>query len=238
MSYNLNDRYRRRSHERMVAFIVVLAILFLSFGLGFWIGGQVGEQQNKSLKAQVEELRMEKDKLQATATELRAEAQTALTRYEQLQNTYEEVLPDGPMRELVLILKQQLDEGGDPARLSFLIRSARPPRNCTEPETKRFVVSTPAYQGPDSEITIADGALVIRGSGASAVNASGSAEAWYDPSKKVKIEFTGQGGVKEVKEGIMPINHSIVVGNREYRVSVSEGARSFAKVSFDSCDYP
>lgn len=220
-----------------MAFIVMLAVLFLSFGLGFWIGGQVGDQQNKSLKAQLAELRAEKDKMLATTTELRAEAQTALARYEQLQNTYEEVLPEGPMQDLVVILKQQLDEGGDPARLSFLIRSARPPRNCTEPETKRFVVSTPTYQG-DSEITIADGALVVRGSGDSAVNASGSQEAWYDSSKKVKIEFIGQGGVNEVKEGIMPINHSIVVGNREYRVSVSEGARSFAKVSFDSCDYP
>lgn len=238
MSYNLHDRYRRRSHERMMAFFMMLVIISFSFGLGFWVGGQVRDQQNKSLSSQVETLRAEKDRLQATATELRAEAQTALTRYEQLQSTYEEVLPEGPMRELALLLKQQLDEGRDPSRLAFLIRSARPPRNCTEPETKRFVVSTPAYQGPDSEITIADGALVIKGMGESAVNASGAPEAWYDPSKKIRIEFIGRDGGREKKEGIMPINHSIVVGNREYRLSVSEGARSFAKVSFDSCDYP
>lgn len=238
MSYNLHDRYRRRSNERMMAFIVMLSVLFVSFGLGFWIGGQVGDQQNKSLKSQVDELRTERDALQATATELRAEAQTALTRYDQIKATYDEIMSGGPMQELVMILKQQLDEGRDPERLSFLIRSARPPRNCTEPETKRFVVSTPAYQGPGSEITIAEGALVIRGTGASVINASGNPEAWYDPSKKVRIEFTGREGEKEVKESIMPINHSIVVGNREYRLSVSEGARSFAKVSFDSCDYP
>ncbi|MCC6597331.1 MAG: hypothetical protein IT559_00890 [Alphaproteobacteria bacterium] len=238
MSYNLHDRYRRRSNERMMAFIVVLTILFLSFGFGFWIGGQTAEQQNRSLKANFDNLKLEKDKLQTMATELRAEAQTARARYEQLQSTYAEILPEGPMQELVLILKQQLDEGRDPSRLSFLIRSARPPRNCSEPETKRFIVSTPAYQGQHSEITIADGALVIKGTGASAVNASGNPEAWYDPSKKVTIEFTGQGGIKEVKEGIMPITHSLVVENREYRVSISEGARSFAKVSFDSCDYP
>ena len=40
------------------------------------------------------------------------------------------------------------------------------------------------------------------------------------------------------KAGIMPLHHSVVSGNREYRFTIEEGARSFAKVTFDSCDYP
>lgn len=237
-SYNPQDRYKRKANERLAAFLVVLGVLALAFMIGFWLGKQAAGHQNVYLKKQVAELNAEQQELQETLTTLRAESQTAVARYEQLQETYQEILPEGPMQELVALLKQQLDEGRDPSRLAFLIRSARPPRNCTEPETKRFVVSTPAYQGPDSTISIADGDLIITGNGESAVNAEGKPEAWYDPSKKVSIGFQPRGGTKEVKSGIMPIKYSVVVGAREYRLNVTEGARSFAKVAFDSCDYP
>ena len=126
----------------------------------------------------------------------------------------------------------------DPQRLSFVIRSARPPSNCSDPITKRFVVSTPAYQGADSTITIAEGKLRIKAAGASSRSKDGKPEAWYDPAKRLKISFTPLNGKPEHKNGIMPLQHSMVVGNREYRFNVSEGARSFAKITYDSCDYP
>lgn len=237
-SYSLQDRYRRRSNERIAGMTVVLIVLCLSFAMGFWLGQQGSRHNTTFLTAEVEKLEKERDTMQESITGLRAETQTAVARYDQLQKTYEEVLPEGPLRDLTQMLKVQLDEGRDPDRLAFLIRSARPPKNCTEPETKRFVASTPNSSGPASEISIADGQLIIRGSGVSAMNASGSAEAWYDPSQKISLQFTGADGVKEEKAGVMPMNHSIVVGNREYRLTVTEGARSFVKVTFDSCDYP
>lgn len=236
-SYNPQNRYRQRNSERMAAFLVVFGILALAFILGFWVGGQNAGQQERSLMAQVDDLLNQRESLQDEVTELRAETQTAQTRYEQLQETYEEILPEGPLRELTALLKQQLDEGRSPDRLEFLIRSARPPRNCTEPETKRFVVSTPAYDGPESTISLADGDLLVSGSGQSAVNTNGLPEAWYDPSKKVTINFSAN-GEKSTKSGVMPLRHSLVVGNREYRLTVASGAQSFAKVTFDSCDYP
>lgn len=237
-SYSLQDRYRRRSNERMAGLMVVLAIVGLSFAMGFWIGQQASRQNTSYLKNQNQKLNTERDELQNTITELRAETQTANARYDQLQKTYEEVLPEGPLRDLTQMLKAQLDEGRDPDRLAFLIRSARPPKNCTEPETKRFVASTPNYTGPDSQISVADGALLIKGSGVSATNSAGQPEAWYDPSQKITLEFITKDGESEKKTGIMPMNHSIVVANREYRLNISEGARSFIKVTFDSCDYP
>lgn len=237
-SYNPQNRYRKRSSERMVAFLVVFGILVLAFGFGFWVGKQKVGQGERSLKRQLETVLDERETLQDTVTELRVEAQTATTRYDQLQATYEEILPEGPLRDLTALLKQQLDEGRSAERLAFLIRSARPPRNCTEPETKRFVVSSPAYDGPKSKISLANGALEISGSGQSAVNSNGQPEAWYDPSKRLKIEFAAKGEKPFVKSGVLPLRHSIVVENREYRISIAEGARSFAKATFDSCDYP
>jgi cell division protein FtsB len=238
MSYSLNNRYRRRAQEQMMAVVMMIVVIGLCFGLGFWLGKQTGVQGYNAMRTQVEQMTAERETLQNTITELRAQTQTANTRYQQLQTTYQEILPEGPLRDLVVMLKAQLDEGRDPERLAFLIRSARPPRNCTEPETRRFVVTTPAYDGPESVISLAEGALKIKASGASAISADGKPEAWYDPSKTVTLEFTGEGGAPESKTGIMPINHSVVVGAREFRLTIAEGARSFAKVTFDSCDYP
>jgi hypothetical protein len=222
----------------MAAFLVVLGILGLAFGAGFWLGNQNAGQQERILQRRVESLLDEQEVLQDSVTELRVEAQTAVSRYEQLQETYKEVLPEGPMQELVALVKQQLDDGRSAERLAFLIRSARPPKNCSEPETKRFVVLTPAYDGPGGQISIADGALIVKASGQSAVDAQGRPEAWYDPSKKVKVEFSGRERTAETKGGIMPLRHSVIVEDREYRFTIAAGARSFAKVTFDSCDYP
>lgn len=237
-SYNPQDRYRRRAADRMAGIITVIVLVLLSFGSGFWIGKKNAGYQERVLAKKVDQLESENTELQDSMTELRAEAQTANARFEQLQAVYQETVPEGAMRDLVMLLKRQVDEGRDPERLSFLIRSARPPRNCSEPQTRRFVVSTPTYKGPDSKVAIAEGALVITGTGSSATNAQGKPEAWYDPSKQVAIEFTNLGGRKEAKTGVMPIHHSIVIADREYRMTVTDGARSFAKVTYDSCDYP
>ena len=46
------------------------------------------------------------------------------------------------------------------------------------------------------------------------------------------------GGKQTVKESLLPIQQSLVVGNKEYRFTVAAGERSFMSVTSDSCDYP
>lgn len=240
--YNPYDRYRRRASSRLAGVLGVFIFMGLSCAFGYWLGGQTTANRAVYLQSQLEEQLKIGEQLQSHVTELSAEAQTANTRYEQLQATVAETIPEGPMQDLITILRKQLDEGMDPQRLEFVIRSARPPRNCTEPETKRFVISTPANTGPDSQIEIADGAIVIKGTGISAANSKGQKEAWYDSSKAVTIEFIVEPGTESArtdkKVKTMPLHHSVVLGNREYRFTVEEGAQSFARVTFDSCDYP
>lgn len=236
-SYNPSTRYRERSMQRMTNAISMIIVIGLSASVGFWLGKQYGVERAISLKDQVEALTKERNLLQGNVTELRAEAQTANTRYEQIKAEYNAVLPEGPMQDLTRLVKEQLDQGMAPERLSFVIKSARPPTDCTDPETKRFVVSTPTYTGPDSSASVADGAIIIKAKGASASNKEGKPEAWYDPAQNVEVTFTSSNGT-EVKKGMFPIRHSVVTGNREYRFTVEEGAKSFAKVTFDSCAYP
>lgn len=236
-SYNPHNRYRERAMARMTNAISMVLVIALSACVGFWMGKQYGVEQNISLEDQVENLTKERNTLQGNVTELRAEAQTANTRYEQIKAEYNAILPEGPMQDLTRLVRQQIDQGMAPERLSFVIKSARPPTGCTDPETKRFVVSTPSYTGPDSSASVADGGVVIKAKGVSASNKDGKPEAWYDPAQNVEISFISPEGT-EVKKGALPIRHSVVHAGREYRFTVEEGAKSFAKVVFDSCAYP
>lgn len=237
-SYNPSERYRARSSARVANIMSFVLIIAMSVGVGLWMGRQFGAESVISLKKQNKNLTQEVEGLQTALTNLRAEAQTANTRYEQLRAEYNAAVPEGPMQDLLKLVKLQLDEGMEPGRLSFLIRSARPPSDCTEPDSKRFIVSTPTYKGENSAISIADGAVVISGNGASAKNSKSEPEAWYDPAQDVAITFQTAKGEVETKKGALPIRHSVVVEDREYRFTIEEGSRSFARAVFDSCAYP
>jgi len=237
-SYNPNDRYRQRSAQRMVSFFTVFIFTCIVAGAGFWIGWLQADQKIQVLQKEKDALHGEYDSLQDEMTQVRAESQTANLRLEQLRASYEEVIPAGPMQDLTVLLKQQLDEGIDARRLESVIRSTRPPQNCSEPGVRRFVVSTPAYKGPESRISLLSGAISISGEGAPAMNDKGKAEAWFDAAKPVRVYFMQEDGEQQMKEGVLPLHHSIIYDNKEYRFTIAPGSRSFAKVTFDRCDYP
>lgn len=237
-SYNPLDRYRRRGLQRMTGIMTVIGLIILFAVVGFYFGKERALQDKILLSRQVETMTAERTQMEETLTKLRSEVQTANMRLDTLKKNYESAVPAGAARDLISLVTREITEGADPERLAFLIRSGRPPRNCKDPETRRFIVATPTYSGAQSQISVADGAILIKSSGVSARNASGAPEAWYDPAKPVHLEFTVKDGRVEKKSGVMPISHTIVLEGREYRFTAAEGVKSFAKVTFDSCDYP
>ena len=238
-SYNPYNRYKRRLFQQVAGVGVVLLVMFSAFMIGYFIGHENSIHENISLNDQVKSLETERDGLQSTITDLRAQAKTANLRYEEAQKTTQTAAPTGANSELVDLVNKEVADGMDPQRISFLIRSNHPPRNCADPMTQRFIVSTPAYKGVANQASIASGAITVKASGASTrVDNKGEEEAWFDPTKPVTLEFAIKDGRVEKKQGIMPISYSAVLDGREYRFTVSESARSFAKVTYDSCDYP
>ena len=237
-SYNPNDRYRQRAAKRMsnlIAFSFMFAIIFC---LGYWIGGLKSQRDIYILKEDKQALSEERDQVRADMTKLRAEAQTATVRLEQLRANYDELIGDGPMKNLVSLVRQQIDSGVDVKRLESVILSARPPQNCSNPISKRFVINTPVYSGPSSNVTLPKGIVIITGEGTSAQNAQGKKEAWFDPGKPVELLFKTKDAEPQVREGVLPIYHSVVVGDKEYRFTITAGEKSFVRVSYDYCDYP
>lgn len=236
-SYDPSARYRHRAKQKAVSSVIMAVIVVFSSMTGFWLGKQYGKEKVLTLEGRLKTLGKQQADLQANLTDLRSEAQTANTRYEQLRAQYGATLSEGPVQELIKLVQEQVEQGMSAERIAFLIKAGRPPTDCTESEIKRFVVSTPFYKGSDSTVSIADGAVVIKGKGASALNKQGHAEAWFDPAQPVEITFSAN-GKDEVKQGNFPIRQNVVVGDREYRFSIEEGSKSFAKIVFDSCAYP
>ncbi len=238
-SYNPRLRYRARERQRtqltLAAVMVLAAVAFTAF----WLGRQHAVYQIGSLSAQLDESRKQIENLENDITKMRADTQTATMRFDQLQEQVNKDLPsDGPMRDLVALLRQQLDEGMSAERLSFLLRSARPPQNCTDPATRRFVPKTPAYTGSNSIASFGEGAVKITGTGQSARNKEGKEEAWFDSTQAITVTYVSADGSTETKTGTLPMQHSMIASGREYRFTLSEGEKSFVRVTFDSCDYP
>lgn len=126
----------------------------------------------------------------------------------------------------------------DAKRLESVLLSARPPQNCSDAQDKRFIVKTPVYKGPNSKAALAGNIVVISGTGVSAKNAQGKKEAWFDSGQPVTLTFKVKNSRAHKKTGVLPLYHSVVVENKEYRFTLTEGEKSFVKVTYDHCDYP
>jgi len=245
--YNPSDRYRQRKKNKFMSLMGRVGLIVLAAMFGYWIAGQGDVRKVANLKAQNELLQGERAQLQDALMELKSSERTAKMRYKQIQESAEGILNDPDLQDIVGLVRRQLDKGMSADRLKFAVRSAKPPSNCTDAKVQRFVVSTPNYNGEKSELVLADGAVKITGDGRSAAGDKNKPEAWFDPKKPVDLLFTvtppaidgvAQDVVAKKKRGTLPLYHTAVIGDRQYRFTVSEGAQSFAKVTFDSCDHP
>lgn len=231
------DRYRQRARESFLRTFVVCSLLAGTLICGYLIGQQRQKMAHNQTKIVLQDVRERAEQSEAAMTALRSKNETLSIALNQLQTSYNTKIPQGDLLSLMTLVQEQLDRGMSVERISQILKAARPPQNCSAPLSKRFILSTPAYEGPESKITFAEGAITVSGNGEASINSSGSKEAWFDAGKKVKITFTQTGGLQVVKEGILPLHHTIIRNDKEYRFSVSEGPRSFVVVTSDSCDY-
>ena len=232
------DRYRQRAREGLYRTFAVIACFAATLIIGYVGGQKKQEQEVRQLKHQTEQSIEQKESAEASSSKLQSAHQTLNIQFQQLTDQYNRDVPHGDLGLLASLVKEQLDKGLAVERMAQIIRSAQPPQNCTTAINKRFIITTPNYTGPESVITFAEGVITVKGSGDSSINSKKEKEAWFDPGKPVTIVFTIIGGKSEQKTGLLPLHHTIIHKNKEYRFTVSEGPRSFVAIASDSCDYP
>src|SRR5690606_8202253 len=126
------------------------------------------------------EMRNNKAVLEKQIVELRAEALTAQTRLKELEQQYHADIGDEHLRSFNRLLRERLASGVKPERLQQVIAATNNVRNCSSPETKRFIVATPLTKdNKNGEVSFGSGLVTISGVGESAVNPNGGKESWF-----------------------------------------------------------
>lgn len=232
-------RQRRQRRIAVLKWTVTLALLVAAGIYAYNTGSTLARQEVIRLAEEIDSLKTTIDDMARQNAQLAAEVEQARLREQQWQSRYKAEVPTGEPRELLSLIERRLADGVAPDRLAFVIGAAKSERVCDEaPETKRFVVPTPIYRGPSDSVSFADGAITVTALGESALNDGGNPEAWYDPAQPISLRFTQLGGESSEVVGALPLHHSVVMGDNEYRFTIVAGQRSFVNVTGDRCDYP
>lgn len=242
MTLGLRDsrnRRRRRFWTGLAKWMVVVIALFAAGFYAYRTGSKLAEHDVTKLRDEVAELTTTVETLTSENDSLKLELAAANTRAAEWQSRYEREVPTGAIKQLTDLVGEKVRDGVAMDRLSFLIGAAGAAAACdNEPVTKRFIVPTPLYSGENSWIGFADSSVTVTAMGESAVNANGQPEGWYDPAKPVTMKFTRLGGETEEISGKLPLHHSVLVGDSEFRFTAVAGDRGFMNVTADRCEFP
>lgn len=233
-------RRRRTAAIRRTIWVATVGCLLIAVsGYAYQIGASTSQAKSDQLKSDVVRFQEGNLELRDRLAEVSERLAEAEQRAASLEARYERDVPLGEAATLMRQVMRQLDQGADPARLGFLIRSVGQSVPCELlPETRRFMVETPISIGPRSSVNFGDGRINVRGSGVSARSADGSPEAWFDPSQPVSVSFSPLGGPDQTVVGELPLNHRMVIDGREYRFNLMAGSRAFIEVTGQACILP
>ncbi len=229
---------RGQTFWRLLRVTVAVAAALFVVGYVYQVGLSAREAETRQIAAERSRLEKQTRELRDELTRLARRSQETERALEELRRRYAEDVPQGELARLVDVVAAQIEAGVEPERLAFLIRAAGWQRTCDgEPVTKRFVPTTPIAVGQGSYVRF-DERIIITGEGASARNAAGLPEAWYDPAEPVRLEFRTLDGAVESVEGRLPLTHRMALDGKEYRFTAIPGEQSFIEVSAQACPFP
>lgn len=240
MSLGLHEsRARRRRKARWSVIKWLIALVAISGGAvyAYTSGSHLAEREVADLQQTVDELN---DQL-GTVREERSTLQNTLEDMEhklaEAEERYQANVPGGALAEILRLSEEKLNTGVEPARLAFLIRSAANEPDCKPDSTeKRFFVKTPTSSSGKTYVTFVGGTLTVSAKGLSAKDANGKLEAWFAPSEPVTLSFTDPGGSSSEISGVLPVQHALVMGEREMRFNFVEGRRGYIRVAAQTCE--
>ena len=243
MSLGLHEnrqRRRRRFWWGVTKWVLALVLIVAAGAYSYRFGTQLAEREVVKKQERIDALESEVTGLQQQSAALATDLAKARETIAAWQARYQREVPTGFVREMMVLVKQKLEAGADEERLAFLVAAADKPRVCDEqPETKRFIVTTELQVGGANDaVSFGDRSITVTATGEAARDTRGNLEAWYDPEQPITVTFTQLGGKTVQAEGPLPLHHSVVTGDSEYRFTALPGARGFLTVTADRCDYP
>lgn len=231
---------RRQRRQRLVKWLFLLGCMTAGGVALYKTGATLAQGEIRQLQAETQRLSASVAEAEKRNLDLMASAEQAKLDAQEWQRRYEHDVPKGETRQVYALVAAQLAAGATEERLAFLIKSAGANQSCAnDPVTKRFLVKTPVSGGANHSVSFADNAITVIGEGQSAMNAANQPEAWFDPAKPVTVLFSGLGGKTSQVTVKLPLHHSVVLGEHEYRFTVTTGdSRGFVNVTADRCKFP
>lgn len=238
MGYGLYD-YDRRYRRRLWGVITRIGFYLITIAVAGLFAYQIGVEQvagrEERLTDRIEALEAENQRLTDTAVRLEAQTRTALVQHQQIRQLYDRDLPTGIRADLLGLIDSRLANGIPAERISQYIEAASQPEGCSEPVSRRFIMPTPNFTGDGTSVGFGQGLVTVSGRGQNAIDDGGTTQSWFDPAQEVTMVFTAIGGDQQMVSGILPVFHTMVIGDEEFRFAVEQGDRSLVNVSADRC---
>lgn len=218
---------------KLLKLVTLLGAIGAAGFYGYEVGRRLSQETIATLESEIGRLTMSETTQREELTRLQTALDETRKRADDYQARYEQVAPSDEIKDLLSAVRAKLDAGLDIKRLAFAISAAERPRRCGEASTKRFMVKTPHFDGASTWVRFSD-LITVTGDG---IGDSNGAEQAFDPDKPVTIRFTVIGGKEAQVSGKLPLQHSMVLKNGEYRFTVTPGAKGFVEVTGDRCEY-
>jgi hypothetical protein len=234
------DRPRRKTLARVLRLILAVAVMGGVGLFAFQLGTEDERSRQGRLADETAKLAESGQQLAQANEALRGQLQATQTRLKDLEG----IVGATPRiseaaRILMPTIEKKLAEGADPKRLADAMAAVDKPRECEAPETKRFLVKTALTgDGPNTAVGFANGIVTVSGQGATAKNAEGRPEAWFEPNEPITVKFTQIGGKSVEAQGKLPLHHTLNLGQNEHRFSVMASNRGFVQVTSERCKVP
>ncbi len=242
MSLGLHEERRNRRRRIRLNILKWLAGLLLVAAAGLYayeFGAGLSVAENDRLIRENTRLSGIVEKLRQANAEQKTTIEGELLRVEEWERRYERDVPAKVLKPIYELAQEKLNAGVETARLIFLIEGAENIRSCDErPVSKKVYVRTPIYRGSINSASFANNAISVTAEGVSAADADGRPQQWLDAEKPVTVRFTHIGGKVSEASGVLPLHHSIIAGDKEYRFIVTAANRGYAMVSGERCLFP
>ncbi len=225
---------------RVLRWVLVLAGVAVAGVVAYETGRAQNEAELERLGAEVGELEQAVIDARETALAARERERAARERAHAIAERYQRDVPTGERRELLALVDRRLENGISAERLGFVLAEVRPREECAEEvETKRFLLTTPVAVSRENTVSFGDGRITVTGQGSAARAEDGRPEAWFDPAQPVSIRFLKLDGAVSLAEGVLPLAHRLVDGDREWRFQVrAHQERGLVEVTAQTCAFP
>ena len=226
-------RNRERSRRRLMIYLrlakwVLLLVIFFGIGYSSYQSGLwLAERKLVTLREDLAGLQRLQAETERTRDDLQARLAKANDDIRALQRRYDSDVPTGAPAELLKLARERLSGGLSAERLAEALRLAAPVIACEgRPQLKRFVLRTGPNPVADDTVSFIDGLVSLHAS-------LGAGE---DATRPVTLSFTRVNGPPSSVSGKLPLRHTVIVDNVEYRFTVAASdIRGYLTVTMNNC---